>query len=194
MTGRAETGLSRWPGLRLAIPRGYLFDELDPEVAAGFEAALWHGCRRRVPRSAISASTFWKSCARQTVRKSIVSAEAFAIHRDQLAARRDGYDPYVATRLDGGSDILAADYIAMHRERDATCAAVQAVTRPFDALLLPTTSPMRAAKDRAARHDRGLDEGKRPGAAQHGACRTISTGRPSPFPATARERHPSACR
>ena len=71
--------------------------------------------------------------------KSIVSAEAFAIHRDQLAARREGYDPYVATRLDGGSDILAADYIAMHRERDTTCATVQALTRPFDTLLLPTS-------------------------------------------------------
>ena len=32
-----------------------------------------------------------------------------------LAERREGYDPYVATRLDGGGDIAAADYIAMHR-------------------------------------------------------------------------------
>ena len=56
-----------------------------------------------------------------------------------MADRRDGYDPYVAARLAGGADISAADYIAMTRERAATCAAVQAVTRPYDALLLPTT-------------------------------------------------------
>ena len=135
--GRAETPFPV-AGLRLAIPHGYLFDELDPEVAAGFEAAV---ARLSAAGAAISdISLDIREELRPANRlKSIVSAEAFAIHRDQLAARREGYDPYVATRLDGGSDILAADYIAMHRERDATCAAVHAVTRPFDALLLPTS-------------------------------------------------------
>ena len=135
--GRAETPFPV-AGLRLAIPRGYLFDELDPEVAAGFEAAV---ARLSAAGAAISdiRLDILEELRPANRPKSIVSAEAFAIHRDQLAARRDGYDPYVATRLDGGSDILAADYIAMHRERDATCAAVQAVTRPFDALVLPTS-------------------------------------------------------
>ena len=135
--GRAETPFPA-AGLRLAIPRGYLFDELDPEVAAGFEAAV---ARLSAAGAAISdiSLDILEELRPANRPKSIVSAEAFAIHRDQLAARRDGYDPYVATRLDGGSDILAADYIAMHRERDETCAAVQAVTRPFDALLLPTS-------------------------------------------------------
>ena len=135
--GRAETPFPV-AGLRLAIPRGYLFDELDPEVAAGFEAAV---ARLSAAGAAISDIRLdvLEELRPANRPKSIVSAEAFAIHRDQLAARRDGYDPYVATRLDGGSDILAADYIAMHRERDATCAAVQAVTRPFDALVLPTS-------------------------------------------------------
>ena len=66
------------------------------------------------------------------------------MHREMMATRRDGYDPYVATRLAAGGDISAADFIAMIRERAATSAAVQAVTRPFDALLLPTspTIPM----------------------------------------------------
>ena len=136
-TGRAETPFPV-AGLRLAIPRGYLFDELDPEVAAGFEAAVTRLSAAGATISDISLDIL-EELRPANRPKSIVSAEAFAIHRDQLAARRDGYDPYVATRLDGGSDILAADYIAMHRERDATCAAVQAVTRPFDALLLPTS-------------------------------------------------------
>ena len=135
--GRAETPFPV-AGLRLAIPRGYLFDELDPEVAAGFEAAVARLSAAGATISDISLDIL-EELRPANRPKSIVSAEAFAIHRDQLAARRDGYDPYVATRLDGGSDILAADYIAMHRERDATCAAVQAVTRPFDALLLPTS-------------------------------------------------------
>ena len=135
--GRAETPFPV-AGLRLAIPRGYLFDELDPEVAAGFEAGVARLSAAGATISDISLDIL-EELRPANRPKSIVSAEAFAIHRDQLAARRDGYDPYVATRLDGGSDILAADYIAMHRERDATCVAVQAVTRPFDALLLPTS-------------------------------------------------------
>ena len=136
-TGRAETPFPL-PGLRLAIPRGYLFDELDPEVATGFEAAV---ARLSASGAAISDINLdiLEELRPANRPKSIASAEAFAIHRNQLAARRDGYDPYVATRLDGGSTILAADYIAMHRERDATYTAVQAVTRPFDALLLPTS-------------------------------------------------------
>ncbi len=135
--GRAETPFPV-AGLRLAIPRGYLFDELDPEVAAGFEATVARLSAAGATISDISLDIL-EELRPANRPKSIVSAEAFAIHRDQLAARREGYDPYVATRLDGGSDILAADYIAMHRERDATCAAVQAVTRPFDALVLPTS-------------------------------------------------------
>ena len=135
--GRAETPFPV-AGLRLAIPRGYLFDELDPEVAAGFEAGVARLSAAGATISDISLDIL-EELRPANRPKSIVSAEAFAIHRDQLAARRDGYDPYVATRLDGGSDILAADYIAMHRERDATCVAVQAVTRRFDALLLPTS-------------------------------------------------------
>ena len=135
--GRAETPFPV-AGLRLAIPRGYLFDELDPEVAAGFEATVARLSAAGATISDISLDIL-EELRPANRPNSIVSAEAFAIHRDQLDARREGYDPYVATRLDGGSDILAADYIAMHRERDATCAAVQAVTRPFDALLLPTS-------------------------------------------------------
>ena len=135
--GRAETPFPV-AGLRLAIPRGYLFDELDPEVAAGFEAVVARLSAAGATISDISLDIL-EDLRPANRPKSIVSAEAFAIHRNQLATRRDGYDPYVATRLDGGSDILAAAYIAMHRERDATCVAVQPVTRPFDALLLPTS-------------------------------------------------------
>ena len=135
--GRAETPFPV-AGLRLAMPRGYLFDDLDPEIAAAFDAAV----------DRLSAAGAIVSDIRLDIiedlrpanrPKSIVSAEAYEIHRDMLARRHDGYDPYVAARLAAGADISAADFIAMTRERAATCAAVQAVTRPYDALLLPTT-------------------------------------------------------
>ena len=79
---------------------------------------------------------------------SIVSAEAHEIHRAMLADESEAYDPYVATRLRGGASILAADFIAMRRERDMVCRRVQTITRPFDALVMPTSPaiPMKIAE------------------------------------------------
>jgi len=144
-SGRSETPFPV-AGLRLAIPRGYLFEDLDPEVATGFDAAVARLSAAGAMISDISLDIL-EELRPANRPKSIVSAEAYEFHQGMLAERRDGYDPHVATRLDGGSDILAADYIAMHRERSRTCTAVQAITRPFDAMLVPTspTIPLKIA-------------------------------------------------
>ena len=135
--GRTETPFPA-AGLRLAIPRGYLFEDLDPEVAAAFDDAAGRLSAAGAIISEIRIDILEELRPANRPR-SIVSAEAHEFHRRRLAERREGYDPYVAARLEAGGDISAADYIAMHREREATCAAVQAVTRPFDALLVPTS-------------------------------------------------------
>lgn len=135
--GRAETAFPA-AGLRLAIARGYLFDDLDPQVAAAFDAAIdrLSAAGARIIDISLDILEEVRPANRP---KSIVSAEAHETHRAMMATRRDGYDPYVAARLAAGGDISAADFIAMGREREQTCADVQAVTRPFDALLLPTS-------------------------------------------------------
>ena len=135
--GRAETAFPA-AGLRLAIPRGYLFDDLDPQVAAAFDAAIdrLSAAGARITDVSLDILEELRPANRP---KSIVSAEAHEMHRAMMATRRDGYDPYVAARLAAGGDISAADFIAMGREREQTCADVQAVTRPFDTLLLPTS-------------------------------------------------------
>jgi len=140
--GRAETGFPL-AGLRFALPRGYLFDDLDPQIASAFDAAIdrLSAAGARITDISLDVLEELRPANRPG---SIVSAEAHEIHREMMATRRDRYDPYVAARLAAGGDILAVDFIAMMREREATSAAVQAVTRPFDALLLPTspTIPM----------------------------------------------------
>ena len=140
MTGGDGCAETPFPvsGLRLAVPRGYLFDDLDPEVATAFDSAL----DRLSAAGAIITDIrldILEDLRPANRPKSIVSAEAYEIHREMMAGRKDGYDPYVAARLAAGADISAADYISMTRERTATCAAVQSVTRPYDALLIPTT-------------------------------------------------------
>jgi len=135
--GRAETAFPV-AGLRFGLPRGYLFDDLDPQVAAGFDAALDRLSAAGAQISDIRLDIL-EELRPANRPKSIVSAEAHEIHREMMAMRRDMYDPYVAVRLAAGGDISAADFIAMGREREVTSAAVQAITRPFDALLLPTS-------------------------------------------------------
>ena len=135
--GRAETAFPV-AGLRLAIPRGYLFDDLGPQVVSAFDAAIdrLSGAGAQITDIRLDILEELRPANRP---KSIVSAEAHEMHREMMATRRDGYDPYVAARLAAGGDILAADFIAMGREREATCDTVQVITRPFDALLLPTS-------------------------------------------------------
>ena len=140
MTGGRGVSEPAFPvsGLRLAIPLGYLWDELDTEVAKAVDAALSRISAAGAQITEISIDILEElRPANRPV--SIVSAEAFEIHRTMLADKGDGYDPYVATRLQGGSSILAADFIAMKRERDMVCQKVQAITRPFDALVMPTS-------------------------------------------------------
>ena len=97
--------------LRLAIPTGYLFDDLDDHVARCFAAAIdalsaAGAVIEDVPIAPIEAMRPSNNT------KSIVAAEAYALHRDRLNSDAVAeYDPYIAHRLSGGQNISAADYI-----------------------------------------------------------------------------------
>ena len=140
MTGGDGLAETAFPvaGLRFALPRGYLFDDLDPEVTASLDAAIDRLSEAGAQITDIRLDIL-EELRPANRPKSIVSAEAHEMHREMMATRRDGYDPYVAARLAAGGDISAADFIAMGREREATSAAMQVITRPYDALLLPTS-------------------------------------------------------
>ncbi len=122
-------------GLRIAVPRGYLFDDLDAKVASDFEAAL---ARLHDAGAIICDITIdiLEELRPANTPKSIVAAEAYHIHRHLLGP---DYDPYIALRIEAGQDILAADYLALLAAREQTTKAVQAITRPYDVLALPTT-------------------------------------------------------
>ena len=125
-------------GIKLAMPSGYLFEDLDPHVAHSFNMAI----ERLSAAGAIIVDITINEI--ETLRpsnnpKSIVAAEAYAIHKDRLeAGLGDQYDPLVAFRLQSGKNILASDYINMLDERKQVWQAVQARLQGFDALVLPT--------------------------------------------------------
>ena len=125
--------------LRLAIPVGYLFDDLDDHVANCFTAAIEAlsaagAIIEEMPIAPIEAMRPSNNT------KSIVAAEAYALHRDRLESDAVvKYDPYIAHRLAGGQDISATDYINMFAARKKVWADVHTMTRHFDALVLPTS-------------------------------------------------------
>ncbi len=141
MAGKAGNAEPPFPvkNLRLAIPVGYLFDDLDDHVAQCFAAAIKAlstagAIIEEMPIAPIEAMRPSNNT------KSIVAAEAYALHRDRLESDAVAqYDPYIAHRLAGGHDISTTDYINMFAARKKVWADVQTMTQHFDALVLPTS-------------------------------------------------------
>jgi aspartyl-tRNA(Asn)/glutamyl-tRNA(Gln) amidotransferase subunit A len=70
----------------------------------------------------------------------IAVAEAYAIHRERLAARATEFDPLVRSRIESARDFSAADYIALIRSRAALVRAMDARLADLDAVVLPTVA------------------------------------------------------
>ena len=126
-------------GLRLALPKGYLFEDLDPHVANSFAAAIDRLSTAGANIVDISLAEI-EAMRPSNNKKSIVAAEAYQIHKARLeAGMGKDYDPFIAFRLQGGKNILASEYIEMVETRKAVWQSVQAAVRGYDALALPTS-------------------------------------------------------
>lgn len=127
-------------GLRLGIPRGtYLFDDLDADVAAGFERACTvltrAGARvfdQPLPELADYATINAKG--------GFSPPEAYNLHRELLARRGDDYDQRVRLRIARGAEMSAADYVKLIEDRARFIAAVDARVEGCDALIVPTVA------------------------------------------------------
>ncbi len=132
-----STGLDA-SDLRLGVLTNYVTDGLDNVVAASFERAL------RALRSAGVQLTDVKVPELSELpginrKGGISAAEAYAHHRERLAASTSGYDPRVATRILRGREQDAADYIDLLNFRERFIDRVSLQLRKFDAVLMPTT-------------------------------------------------------
>ena len=126
-------------GLRLAMPVGYLFEDLDDHVASSFEKAIdWlSAAGAHVEELSIESIEEMRP---SNSSKSIVAAEAYALHKDWLESDDVKlYDPFIAHRLSGGQNISVSEYLDMLSFRKKVWEEVQFATRAFDALIMPTT-------------------------------------------------------
>ncbi len=147
-------------GLRLAVPADRVFDDIDPYVKRTFDDAIAVLQDAGVQVTRIPFPEFL-AVGKTTETATFPAAEGFAWHRDLLNRAKDGYDPRVASRLDRGRTISAADYLWLVNRRKQLIAEARLRARPFDAIAMPTVpivAPTIAAldQDEAAYHQTNL--------------------------------------
>lgn len=124
-------------GARLALPQTLMLDGLQPAVAAAFERAL--------SRLSAAGASIVEVPLRELSEIAQINApggfsavEAYALHRHDLQAQRQRFDPRVAARIALGEGVSAADYITMQQRRRDWIGRVGHALAGFDALLCPT--------------------------------------------------------
>jgi aspartyl-tRNA(Asn)/glutamyl-tRNA(Gln) amidotransferase subunit A len=138
-------------GLRIGVPRGYFFDDLQPEVAAAVEDAL------DVLRGlgAILVDVDWPSAhLSNTATWTIIMAEASAYHRAWFRARPQDYSPETRVNLELAALLPASDYVQAQRARTVFIEQARELLTTVDALATPTL-PMTAPRIGQARIEIG---------------------------------------
>jgi aspartyl-tRNA(Asn)/glutamyl-tRNA(Gln) amidotransferase subunit A len=133
-------------GLRIGVPRGsYFLDELEPEVASAFEAALKALERAGAALIEVDLKPQLQGMAELNAKGGFSAVEANHIHRAWLpdAAKAAKVDPFVVARIERGKGVSAVDYIEMMHMRRRLIAEMDLVFDAVDAIAAPTT-PIRA--------------------------------------------------
>ena len=125
--------------LRLGVPRQFVLEGLDVEVARAFSTAL--GKLAAAGARVVDVEFPELLEVRDIQRHGGFSvAEAYATHRALIAARESEYDPRVASRIRRGRGLEAADYLELLERRAGFVRAAARTAAPFDALVLPTAA------------------------------------------------------
>jgi aspartyl-tRNA(Asn)/glutamyl-tRNA(Gln) amidotransferase subunit A len=98
--------------VELVVPENGVFDGIESGVLEAFEAALARLQKAGVRVSRIRIPAFKAITELMKSRGALVTAEAFALHRERLSgAAADEIDPRVVARVRLGGNIAMADYI-----------------------------------------------------------------------------------
>jgi aspartyl-tRNA(Asn)/glutamyl-tRNA(Gln) amidotransferase subunit A len=123
-------------GLRIGIPKEYVFDILDPEIKQGFNNAV-----RQLESMGASVETVSIPRLEQLgpVMSTIIPADAASVHRDTVLNRGDEYDPTTRLHIESGFFIQAADYMRAQRLRREVNLEIEDVLSRVDVIVTPTT-------------------------------------------------------
>jgi aspartyl-tRNA(Asn)/glutamyl-tRNA(Gln) amidotransferase subunit A len=121
--------------LRVGVPRGYFFDDLDPEVASAMEHAL-----RGISTLVAEIKDVQLDVPTD---RTLQGAESYAYHAENVAKSPELYQPETLRRLRSGEKISGAEYIQRRRELEEARRRIRAVFADVDVLVTPTM-PMSA--------------------------------------------------
>ncbi|MHB9090416.1 MAG: amidase, partial [Chloroflexota bacterium] len=121
-------------GLKLAVLREYVDDPLDPEILAGFLAAVdvLRGLGLHIEEVSVPEVRFTMGAS-----TAIQSVECTAYHEDNLRTRPQDYGPDIRDRLELGLHIAGTDYVRGQRIRRQLTERFGEVFREHDAVLFP---------------------------------------------------------
>lgn len=124
---------------RFAVPDRIAFDDIEPAVKDVFDAAIGT-LRRAGAHIETLAMPLWDEIVAANAKGGFAAAQCYAAQRAWLEGPEAWrYDPRVSVRIAKGAQQSAADYLALIDARRRLIQAADALTAPYDALLLPTT-------------------------------------------------------
>lgn len=125
-------------GLRIGVPRGLLFEDVEPAVASAFEAGLAALAKAGARIVEISIDDLIRDLRGVLASAPIATCEAAEIHHDYLETRAGDFDRRVLARIRPGTGVPASAYIRALRQREVLKQAFAARIAAFDALAWPT--------------------------------------------------------
>jgi aspartyl-tRNA(Asn)/glutamyl-tRNA(Gln) amidotransferase subunit A len=139
LAGEPVSDLPPFPlaGLRMALPQTMVLEAVEPAVARAFESAL-SALRKAGARIDDIALPELTELPQINAKGGLAAAEAYAIHRRLIAKADKMYDPRVLSRILRGQEQDAADYIDLVNARADFIRRLDAITAPYDALVMPT--------------------------------------------------------
>ena len=126
--------------LRLGIPRAYFYESLHPDIQAAMDDALsvlkkLTGTQREVAPLATDGTYSSVNAAYGT----ILTAEAYAYHKDYISKSPELYETATLNRIRVGANVSTAEYIEARRQLDEIRHSVARIFDSVDLLIVPTS-------------------------------------------------------
>lgn len=124
-------------GLRLLLPTNIVLNGMDAQVAGAFQ----HSLSRLSTAGAVIVEqevSAFNELAAINAKGGFTAAEAYAWHRQLIAARHDHYDQRVVSRILRGKDMSAADLLDVIHARPRWIHDVERQLAGYDAMIMPT--------------------------------------------------------
>ncbi len=128
-------------GLRVGVPRGLLFTQVDEQVLAAFDKAVAALQQAQARVSDVALEDLLGAPFRLQEKGTLIAAEAAHIHGELLAAgKENALDALVLSRVRRGETIAASHYVAVQQARAQLLPQLDAAIADFDILALPTVA------------------------------------------------------